>query len=205
MSKIQTIEILDIENVKIEKMRYQKNSLGYILGFGGIIFSVLASFIALNSMRPGYVTIIKILMNVFILLFGFLTCEKVKAYKKEYSFVMFGFAIVCVLRIFWVPLQLITAWGDYKKGAELASTDSVRSKALISKAEKILGNSMISNSKTNAYLGQSGYLRAALCIILLLTAASFFAISGYVSYSKTTKLNKYLNNLESDDNDSKNH
>lgn len=180
MSKIQTIEIKDIENVKLEKMRYQKNSLSYILGFAGIIFSILAAVIGLNTLKPSPMFVIKILMNIGILLFGFLTCEKVKTYKLGYGYTMFGFAAICIARIFWFPLLMITNWSKFNKGDVVG-------------AQKVLGAQIFATDKQyQGYMFQNCYGRAAVCIILLITSAAFFAFSGYVAVKKTKKLNNYL-------------
>lgn len=197
MAKIQTIEILDIENVKLEKLRYQKNSSAYILGFCAIIFSVFAAFIALNSLYPNYFTIIKILMNIGILLFGFLSCEKVKNYSKPYSYVMFGFAAICILRILWAPRLLINGWSKLVEGREIGGDQGDK---LVSEAGKIIGESLTAqSSQQKGFLPQSGNLRATLCIVFLVTAAVLFALSGYIAYAKTKKLNNYLNSIETDE------
>lgn len=104
--------------LKMEKMRYQNNSISYWLGMLGILLSMFAAFVLLNSATPRAATLIKILMNIAILLFGFMACEKVKAYSKNYSYVMMGIGALCVVRMFWFPIQIITnyiSWTDATK------------------------------------------------------------------------------------------
>ena len=99
------IEETELKQIKTEMMRYRANSLSYWLGFGAIIFSVFASFISLNSFQPNSVlVVVKILLNVVILLFGFLSCEKTKAYSKNSSIALIAIGGVCIARIFWVQI-----------------------------------------------------------------------------------------------------
>lgn len=184
MAKIKTIDIVDVENVRNEKLRYQKNSLAYMLGLLGICFSILNAFLALNTYYLGVLTIVKILMNIVIFLFGFLSCEKVKAYNKNYAYVFFGFAGISVLRIFWVPLLTIVNWKKYKNGNNDGS---------------MFYEQMLNPDKQKkGYLISDGTLRGTLCIILLLCSAIAFAFAGYVGYHKARRLEKYLESINVD-------
>lgn len=187
MAKIKTIEIVDIENVRQEKLRYQKNTLAYGLGFGGILFSIIAAFIELNTMKPNYLTLIYILLNIVVLLFGFLSCENLKNYQKKYSYVMFGFAVVQVARIFWYPLQFIRQWNNYKD----TSNDSIAQKYF---SEQVYLN----NAEKHGYMPQNGALRGIVCIVFALISALFFAFSGYFGFIKARKLEKYLESINVD-------
>ena len=90
----------ELHKTKSEMMRYRSNSLSYWLGFGAIGFSVFGSFVCLNSFQPTTVLVIlKILLNIVILLFGFLSCEKAKAYSKQASISLICIGSVCALRI----------------------------------------------------------------------------------------------------------
>ena len=55
------------KNIKVELMRYRKNSLSYTFGLMALILSILAAFIGLNSLRYDFTTLIKILVNSSIL------------------------------------------------------------------------------------------------------------------------------------------
>ena len=185
MAKIQTIEIVDIENVRNEKLRYQKNTLAYFLGFGGIIFSVVAAFIELNTMKPNYLTMFYILLNIVILLFGFLSCENIKGYRKGYAFVMFAFAGVNVLRMFGYPLTFITKWNKYK-GDNLHLSKYYSEQVYLADVTR------------KGFLPQNGIFRGVLCIFLLVISAVFFSFAGYVGYHKAHKLEKYLSTINVD-------
>ncbi|MDE7100786.1 MAG: hypothetical protein K2O05_02925, partial [Anaeroplasmataceae bacterium] len=80
----------DEKNIQGQMLRYRTNSLSYKLGMGGILLSLFAAFISLNSLAWNVSVIVKILGNIVILLFGFLSIEKVKSYSREYSFVLCG-------------------------------------------------------------------------------------------------------------------
>ena len=98
----------EYENLQLEKMRYNNNSISYKLGLGGIVLSLVAMFIGLNSVAPSSIlTLFIVLINILVFLFGFLSSEKVKTYSKKYSFYMYGLGGICVARIFVYPLILI--------------------------------------------------------------------------------------------------
>lgn len=227
MAKVQTLEILDIENVKIEKMRYQKNGLAYMFGLIAIFVSIFASFVGLNSLSADATTFFAIALNIIIFLFGFLACEKVKVYKKSYSYVMLGLAITCIARIFWAPLLLISRWKDYK--TVLATNDIsiiqgyagdinfqindsglgpqltyeshyaiIPEGATAAEIEQIKEANEASRLVYKGFLSKSGYFRAALMIALLVIAAVLFAFAFYIGYTKTKKLEKYLQSINVD-------
>ena len=96
MSKLENKAVLNngltqeqVAEVKVELMRYRKNSLSYTFGLLALIASVVASFIGLNSLAYNFTTLIKILLNIAILLFGFLFTEQAKAYNKNGSLLLF--------------------------------------------------------------------------------------------------------------------
>ena len=85
----------DLEYAKndVEMMRYRANGLSNKLGLLGMAFSVLGMFICLNSFKPTDIQVLLIVMiNIVILLGGFLACERAKAYSKNGSIalVVFG-------------------------------------------------------------------------------------------------------------------
>lgn len=193
MAKVKTIEIVDIENVRQEKLRYQKNTLAYGLGFGGLLFSIVAAFIELNTMKPNYLTMIYILLNIVILLFGFLSCENLKGYQKKYSYVMFGFAVVQIARIFWYPLGFIRHWNKYKDMLKNGDTTAEVY------AQKYFSPQVYTTSSSKrGYMGTNGSLRGIVCIIFAIISAVFFAFSGYVGFIKAQKLEKYLTSINVD-------
>ena len=73
---------LEFGKNQVEMMRYRDNSLSYKLGLGGLAFSVLAAFFCLNGFNPtSFTTLIAIMLNIVILLGGFLGIEKTKSYS----------------------------------------------------------------------------------------------------------------------------
>ncbi len=170
----------DEHNIEGQMLRYRTNSLSYKLGMGAILCSVLAAFISLNTLVWDATVIIKILGNIIILLFGFLSIEKVKAYSKEYSYVLCGIGAVCVARIFWCPIQIIVWYSRY-----LANPDDV-------KVKEHLGPTITGSYITEAYLPQNGYVRGIIAIVLLAITATLFISAGVVGIFKAKKYADYM-------------
>ncbi|MDE7106317.1 MAG: hypothetical protein K2O22_04040 [Anaeroplasmataceae bacterium] len=194
----------DQTNIHGEMLRYKTNSLSYKLGFGGILFSLLAAFVCLNSMKWGAEIIVKILGNIIILLFGFLSLEKAKAYSKTYSGVLVGIGAVCVARIFWIPLQLITwgakyedARGRLKEATAAGLADEIKTiEAEMSDMQKYLGPTITGNFKTEAFLWQNGVVRGTLSIVFLAIAAAFFLSAGVLGIIKAKQYADYMKNQD---------
>lgn len=167
----------NVDNLQGEMLRYKSNSLSYKLGMLAILMSIMAAFISLNSVAWNFVVIIKILMNIVILLFGFLSIEKVKSYSKEYSFVLIGMGAVCVLRIFWYPLLIMIDYGKYLQ-------DSTNT--------GILGPTVTGTYLQNSYLPMSGYFRGIAAIIFLGLAAAAFIASGIVGLIKAKQYSEFM-------------
>ena len=168
----------DQSDMQGEMMRYRTNSSSYKYGMLAIAFSVLAAFISLNSIKwTTFDVIIKILGNIVILLFGFLSVEKVKAYNKSYSYVLMAFGAVCIGRIFWFPLMLITDYTAYLAN----NLETGR-----------LGATIVGDAMANSYLPQSGYVRAIIAIVFLVLSAFFFILSGIIAYIKSVRYQQYM-------------
>ena len=170
----------DESNIQGEMMRYRSNSISYSLGMVGILFSIFGAFIWLNSVKWNASVIIKILGNIAILLFGFLSIEKVKAYSKEYSYVLLGIGGICILRLFWIPVQLFVWYGKY-----LANPNDIE-------IADHLGPTVIGDPIKNSYLPQSGYFRGTAALILIAIAAVLFIASGVIGYLKACKYHEYM-------------
>lgn len=168
----------DQNNIQGEMMRYRSNSLSYKLGMVAILFSLFGAFICLNSYKWDASVIIKILGNIVILLFGFLSIEKAKAYSKTYSYVLIGLGGVCVARIFWIPLQLIYWWGEHVAGNQ--------------EAVNHFSQSVIGDPAKNSYLPQSGTIRGIMAIVLIALAAVSFLASGIIGYKKSIQYAEYM-------------
>ncbi|MDE6407777.1 MAG: hypothetical protein K2K48_05640 [Anaeroplasmataceae bacterium] len=172
----------DINNIHGEMLRYKTNSLSYKLGFGGILFSILGAFICLNTMTWGAEIIIKILGNIMILLFGFLSLEKAKAYSRTYSYVLIGIGGICIARMFWIPIQIITWYQRY-----LVATDEEKTEIL-----NHLGATIVKPYITDAFLPQNGYFRGISAMVLLGIAAAFFIGAGVYGVIKAKQYADYM-------------
>lgn len=185
MAKIKTIEIVDIENVRNEKLRYQNNTLAYWLGLLACVVSLFAGLVGLNTMKASYWTVVKILINVVILLLGFASAENIKHYSQKASYVFFIFAVVNILRIFWFPVQMFRWYKKYLDEGDTSILNDHFSK-------------VVQPGKSDAargYLPASGYWRATFMIIFLILSSVLFAFAGYVGLVKTLKLKRYLKSI----------
>lgn len=185
MAKIKTIEIVDIENVRNEKLRYQNNTLAYWLGLLACFVSIFAGIVGLNTMKASYWTVIKILINVVILLVGFASAENIKHYSQKASYVFFMFAFVNILRIFWFPVLMIKWYKEYQDAGDKSILTEHFSKVVLP------GN----EDSARGYLPSNGYFRATFMIVLLILSSILFAFAGYVGLVKTLKLKRYLKSI----------
>lgn len=212
---LENTENFDMEasNIKVEKMRYQNNSLSYMLGMLGIIASIFAAFVMLNSYASyDYIVIPKILMNIVILLFGFISCEKVKAYSKNYSIFMMIIGGVCVARIFWFPIKIMTAYASYSscvnEQSDLKILQDTGGLSAVQENRLSELSTLIAKYQTTIspavsiagrnWLPQSGYFRGIVAIILLALAATAFIFSGIICYKKNKMLTEYLASIHAD-------
>ena len=183
----------DIETTKSEMMRYRVNSTSYTLGFIGIGLSLLAAFVCLNSTRPATVSvIIKILMNIAILLFGFLCVEKAKAYSRQASWALVGIGGVCALRILWIPLQLITNWSKWLAAEAAGDAEGMN------QAGKYLGETITGYLSDAAvrWLPNDGYFRGYAAIALLAVASVCFIVAGLYGVKRAVRLENFMKTLE---------
>ncbi len=207
----------DYATMQLEKMRYFDNKTSHTLGYVGIGTSLLAMFFALNTMSPAYFlggpgTVLAILMNIFILLTGFLTVEKVKAYSIGYSKYMIGLGAVSVLRIFWYPLTTMKLYnemisqiksGDYATYGDVVKNFNGKLGASILNGTPLdaNGNNCSNNLAdfdhiaTAGFFSANGNIRGIVMIILLIISAASFIAGGIIGYKKSTKLKNYLDSL----------
>ncbi len=211
---------LEFGKNKVEMMRYRENSLSYKLGMAGIGASVLAAFICLNAFNPIDVgTLIAIMLNIVILLGGFLCVEKSKSYSFGGSIGLIIFGGLCIGRIFWIPVFYLIAHYDKWKSATASLKAANETLAAATKAEdaeairlatieveeltkkvaghtKYLGKTITTNNYNKlTYLPTDGNVRAILAIIALVVAAGFFIAAGYIGMVRSKKLNTYLNSI----------
>ncbi len=210
----------EVRHIKSEMLRYRANSLTYWLGFGAIGFSIFGSFICLNSFQPTTVlVIVKILLNIVILLFGFLSCEKAKAYSKQASISLICIGSVCALRILWVPLQLMIYFNKFlpaqtwlndlqeklKENPNYAFDAGVQEaqQEIVNDCSNYLGATITDYYKGNAgnvnWLPADGNFRAIFAMVLFVCAALLFISAGVVGLVRSNKLSTYMESIRKKD------
>ncbi len=179
---------LEFGKNKVEMMRYRDNSLSYKLGLGGIACSVLACFFCLNSFAPtSFTTLLAIMLNIVILLGGFLSVEKAKAYSFKGSIALVVFGGICIARIFWIPLLIILNYiGWVNDGKPNNSSYS-----------EFIGKTITTDNVNQlTWLGNdNGYLRAILAIVSMVAAAALLIAAGYIGVVRSKRLTTYLNSI----------
>jgi len=188
---------------KREMMRYRTNGTSYKLGLIGMICSLFGAFICLNSMNPDNVQVILIiLLNVVILLGGFLAAEKVKAYSKKGAIAQMIFGGICVARIFYIPLIIMInysrfvssiEWNDIYERWDVIDSEKYNS------AVKYLGatiTSKFNGNVANSYLPASGIFRGIAAMVLFGIAGACFIAAGIIGSKRAKALESYMNSLE---------
>lgn len=99
----------DEKTIRLDRMRYTKNSLASGLALLAILFDVFF-FISIYESNKGswYYNILigaSILYNLIFMLAAFLCSEGIKNYKINYSYVMIALGLVQVARIFIYPVR----------------------------------------------------------------------------------------------------
>ena len=132
-------------------------------------------------------------MNIAILLFGFLCCEKVKAYSKEASIGLCVIGGVCALRIFWVPLNLMIWYNQFvsataTKASGTATEEQIKkAQEIIDKSGNYLGDIVTATNSTINWLPKDGNFRGILAMVLLACAAAAFIASGVIGIIQSKK------------------
>lgn len=202
----------DLEYAKndTEMMRYRVNGLSNKLGLLAMGCSIFAGLVALNSFQPrDFQVLVIILINIVILLGGFLACEKVKSYSKNGAIAQVVFGGICVGRMFYIPLLLAIAYSQYLKGFTIDPLDYATTEEYNAALSAARGNSTnilaatITNKDSSeyaiAFLPQNGYFRAILIMSLLAISAGAFVAAGLTGYLKAKKLSTYLESIKAKD------
>ena len=97
----------DEKTIRLDRMRYTKNSLASGLALLAILFNVFF-FINIYESNVGswYYNILigaSILYNLIFMLAAFLSSEGIKNYKIGYAYVMIVLGIIQIVRIFIIP------------------------------------------------------------------------------------------------------
>ena len=187
---------LEYQKNDTEMMRYRPNTLSHKLGLLGMAASMLGAFICLNSMAPTNIQVLLIIMiNIVILLGGFLAAEKSKSYSKAGSIAEIVFGAVCAARMFYIPLVLIINYASYKECVDAGDTVSDKYKD----AYKNLGATITSREDhlvANAFLPSSGTFRGVTAMIFFAIAAVCFIAAGVIGYMRSQKLSTYLDSIK---------
>ena len=187
MSKMSDLEF---DKNSVEMMRYRNNKLAYWLGLGGLAFGVLASFVILNSMSPITVQVILcIFLNIFILLSGFLACERTKTYSRNGSIFLGALGVVNILQIFWLPLTIIITYNKWNSITDLNEKSNYGRDNV---------GAVITEGGANSihWLSTNGNFRGILAIVFLAISAAFFISGAVIGVMKSNKLNNYLDSLK---------
>ena len=187
----------DLEYAKndVEMMRYRANALSSKLGLGAMACSIFGAFICLNSFRPhDFQIFIIIMLNIVVLLGGFLACEKSQSYSKAGSIAQIVFGAICAVRIFYIPIVLIKNYKDYNDAVKAGQYNTAKYK----NAVENLGATITAKNSSqfaNAFLTPNGTVRGILAMILFAGAAGLFIAAGIIGYLRSQKLNKYLDSI----------
>ena len=187
MSKMSDLEF---DKNSVEMMRYRNNKLAYWLGLGGLAFGVLAAFIVLNSMAAITVQVILcIFLNIFMLLSGFLACERTKTYSRNGSIFLGALGVVNVLQIFWLPLTIIVTYNKWNSITDLDEKSAYGRDNV---------GAVITEGGANSvhWLSTNGNFRGILAIVFLVISAAFFFGAAVIGVMKSNKLNNYLDSLK---------
>ena len=97
------------KTIRLDRMRYTKNTLSSNLALLAIIFDV-CFFISIYESDVGswYYTILvgaSILYNLIFMLAAFLSSEGIKNYKIGYSYLMIVLGVIQIVRIFIYPVR----------------------------------------------------------------------------------------------------
>ena len=190
---LDSVSDLEFGKNSVEMMRYRTNDLSNKLGYCALGCSILAAFICLNSTNPiTFVVILKIMLNIIILLGGFLCCEKAKNYSKGGSIALIAFGGICVARIFWIPLQLLIYYPIYVNAQNAGDNET------IDKASKYLGQTITGHwtGGLTRWLTYNGTVRGIVAIVFLAAAAILFILAGVIGLKRSVKLNTYLDSLK---------
>ena len=195
-NKASLTKMSDLEYTKndTEMMRYRVNGLSYKLGLIAMVFSLLGAFICLNSVQPSDVqTILKILLNVVVLLGGFLSAEMVKNYSHKGAIAEMVFGGVMIARIFYFPTMLIYHYNVFKaaKAAGDAATADLHKQFLAQTIKSYEDGT----SYATAFLPADGNFRGIFAIVCFAISAVCFIAAGIIGYKRATKLSTYLKSL----------
>ena len=115
------------KTLRLDRMRYTKNTLASGLALLAILFDVFY-FISIYESNAGswYYNILigaSILYNLVFMLAAFLSSEGIKNYKAGYSFLMLALGLIQILRIFIYPVRAHAATVTIEEQAVIVMGD----------------------------------------------------------------------------------
>lgn len=160
-------QIMNDRELKLDRMRYVKNTASSRLCYLAILLNVLY-FISLYKSDVGswYYQILvggSIVYNLIFMLLTFLASEGVKNYQGKFSIVLYALGAMQVCRVFILPMQAHTAVA--KIGKEQVQV-----------------------------MGDAQFIR---CICYLGLSAACLVAAGVINARKTAALNRHVNGPDS--------
>lgn len=99
---------MDKEKIKLDRMRYVKDSTPSNLAILAVVFDILY-FVLIYKINNEYFytfTIgLSVIVNLLFMLFGFWCSIEVKSYHGKFGYVMMALGVVQIARIFFYPMQ----------------------------------------------------------------------------------------------------
>jgi hypothetical protein len=194
----------DLEYAKndVEMMRYRANGLSHKLGLLAMALSIFGAFVCLNSIKAGDVQVLLIIMiNIVILLGGFLACERAKTYSYKGSIALAVFGGICIARMFYIPIVLFTNYATYTSLVGKDNLTEAEQKALAG-ATAQLGETITykdTGAQAVAFLPSSGTFRGVMAMVLFALAGAAFIAAGVIGVMRSRKLSTYLDSIKEKD------
>ena len=99
---------MDKEQIKLERMRYVKDSTPSTLAILAIVFNVLYFVLIYKINNPYFYNFtigLSVIVNLLFMLLGFWCSIEVKNYHGKFGYVMIALGIIEILRIFVYPVR----------------------------------------------------------------------------------------------------
>lgn len=98
----------------IDKMKYKKDSFAFALAVLGLLANLVYFFLLYKNNHNffySYLMGISVIYNLVFMLVVFLSAEEVKAYHRNFSYVLFALSLIQFARIFIYPRLALEAGG----------------------------------------------------------------------------------------------
>lgn len=103
---------MDKEKIKLDRMRYVKDSAPSNLAILAVVFDILYFVLIYkinNEFFYNFTIGVSVVANLLFMLFGFWCSIEVKNYHGKFGFLMIALGIVQIIRIFVYPMQAHTS------------------------------------------------------------------------------------------------